>query len=319
MSPEQTEEIADAEYAEKFDPKFKGLKDKLTGFYKKMDVWVKEHEGDSDRTFDENDPQFMEFLGKNKPDWSGSRERVRIERIADARAEVKMAERDKAQSGRLEKAERDALEARVRPQIDKQVGTFETELAAETKSEDPLEAEVFESFRQSASQLATDYLRLIHGVDRIADPAKEPDLFQRHNYLMQFVSTQAEIFDRKGGDAKVRDGKMFITPGKWMELQQSGKSVSNNWTLTSNDVLRMLRVQAINDAKTVIKTEEERAVKRGFARVKVTPAPKQAEGLPQSSGTRVLPSAAPGAVDGTATQQLTELQREILDTLELKK
>jgi hypothetical protein len=310
---EQVEELEDAKFLEQKDPSKKGYAKKLYDFYKSVDKWVDDNKDNPDRTFDENDEEFTQFLEENKPKWDpGQREKIRKSRMID---EAKR-EALKDLQPEIEAAKREAREARVAPALEKQVSQFSEAFDKASSSDDPLERDIFTRYKESAVSLASDWVRLAEGVDDVRSP-KNQDQAARHKWLMEFIGHQSSVFDTHGGDAKLRDGKQFVTPVKFAELASSGKDLSKVWTFNNADVLNLLQTQMIETAKSQVKQEEEIAIKRGFVRQKVSSNAKQAEEPKPVTGPRVSPSAAPGPVAGQNVDDLQHPGKEIISILGL--
>lgn len=319
LSPEQQEELADAEFAEKIEPdKFKGLKDKLRFFYKEVDEWVEKRKDDPERTFDENDDEFRKFIEDRRPSWSGKRESIRIERIADARAEQKLREREKETDRKLEETQREAREAKFSPEIRQRVELVATEFDADTKTDDPLEREVFSDFKSAVMQLSEDYLRVVNGIDRI-DGNNPPELKQRHQWLLNFVVTNAEAQSKRKPEETMRDGRRFVTPAKYLQMRRGNDDVSKVYTFTADDVLDLLKKSAIQMAKDAIKAEEEKAQKRGFAKVRANSGTKPPQNPQPMNPPRVTATPAPGPVQITDDKQVDHPGEDVIKTLGLDK
>lgn len=319
IDPDQAEELADAAFAEQSDPeKFKGFQGKLKAFYKSVDDWVAARKSDPDRTFDENDAEFVKFIEKNKPSWNGQRDRMRIERIADARAEQKLKSRDEETSRKIAEAQREAREAKFSPAIQNQVTSVMQQYDSDTKTDDPLESEVFSQYRESAAELSTDYLRVVNGIDTIGSH-NPPHVQQRHDWILNFVVASAEARAKQKPDETMRDGRRFVTPAKFIELRNANDpGISKVYTFTVDDVLGLIKEKAISMAKSAIKAEEDRAIKRGFVRAKPTGNTKQAEQPKPMNPPRATSAPAPGAVEASNSNDAAHPGRELIDILGLR-
>lgn len=320
LTDEQRDELRDAEYASTVDTRYKGLPDKVRAFNRSLDEYVeKAREQDPDRTFDENDRQFIDWVRKNKPWNAKDRERVRIERIADEKAEAKLKARESEQEKRISRAEQEAREARHTPQIDKTLSAFESELKEETKTDDPLETDTYEEFARGASQLARDYMRLVHGLDTIGEH-NPTEVQERHKWITQFITSSGEVFAKKGGEARKRDGKEFVTPIKFAQMRATNDpKLSSVWTFTAPDVLKMLRSQAVHLAKERIQQAVERNAKHGFVRQKQAAGSKSTEAPKATSGPKAGSTPAPGAADLKPANSEEHPGLELIEILELRK
>lgn len=320
LTPEQQEELADAEFAEKTEgEKFKGFSGKMRAFYKKVDDWVKtQREKDPDAVFDAENAEFRAFVERNKPSWGNARERIRIERIADARASRRIEEMQQTHQRELNETKRLAMEARYTPQIERQVAAIVEEFQAQTKSDDPLEAEVYANFSSAIGQLATDYLRLEAGIDTRSDSNPE-ELKRRHEYLDNFIAQQGQWFSKYGGEHRVRDGKTFMAKSDFDKLAVDDPKRKSSWTFSGGEVVRLLKSHGVMVAKKQIQAEEEAAVKRGFVRgTKQSPGTKPAEEPKPMSGPKAAATAAPGAAAPPEKPEDVHPGQELIETLGLK-
>lgn len=317
LSQEQLDELADAEFAEKAEPeKFKGMKDKLKSFYKEVDAWVEKRKDDPDRTFDENDDEFRKFIEEKKPSWNGKRESIRIERIADARAEQKLKEREKETERRLAETQREAREAKFTPDIKRKVESVVSEYDTETKTDDPLEQEVFSDYKAGFTQLSEDYLRVVNGIDQISE-SNPPELKQRHQWLLNFVVQNAEARAKAKPEETMRDGRRFVTPAQYLQMRRNNEDVNKVYTFTPDDVVGLLKKTAIQMAKDTIKAEEERAQKRGFAKVRSNSGTKPAQNPQPMNPPRATATPAPGPVEMADNKDVEHPGKEVIETLGL--
>ena len=314
LNPDQLSELADAKFAEAEDPKFAGFESKLRKFYKDVEDYVaKERSKDPERTFDEDDAEFKRFIKSTKPSWDGKREEFRISRIADERAAKKLEKIKGEQSKEIADAKRAANEAKVSPAIESNVKKVVEDFDKDTVTEDPLETEVYSNVRSNVAAASNLYLRLIHGVEPY-DPQN-----QAHNWVSNFVNSNAEEFSKSSSADKVRDGKSFVTPVEYAKIASSGdtQKQSKVWTYNQKDVLELIRKKGIETAKNIITHEEENAKKRGFVRQKTAAVPKQAEQPVPTSGPKAAASPAPGA-GGAGHVANDHPGIELIETLGLK-
>lgn len=310
----QIEELEDAKFLEQKDPAKKGFSKKLHEFYRSVDKWVADNKDDPDRTFDDKDVKFTEFLEKNKPKWDpGQRDRVRRDRIVEE-TKAKTLEEVKPQ---LEQANNLAREAKLGPIVERKITEATTEFENATKTEDPLEKDVFNRYRGAYSNLATDWVRLTDGLDSVQAP-RDRDQAGRHAWLLEFVAREANEFNVKGGDAKVRDGRQFLHPAEYGKRKASGQDVSGHWTFTQSDVLNRLRDHVISDARIQIQEEERVATERGFVRQKPAAKTKTAEEPKPVQGIRATTTPAPGPADSSQNADLNHPGKDIISVLGLK-
>jgi hypothetical protein len=320
LSPEQKEELEDARFFESLDPKNKGRADELLRYYKGVDEWVaaKKKEG-TGNTFDANDEEFVTFVNKSRPAWADrEKEKIRRERLkAEAKAEAKR-EVMKDLEPEIKAAKQEAREAKFTPIIERQVNEFVAQMKEETKTEDALEKEIYESFQSVAENLATDFLRLINNVDTVGDHNPEQRR-KNHQWLNAFIDQQNKVFEKQGGDKKVRDGKTFVTADEYARMAAANDTkIDTVWTFGVPDYLKMLRTHAVGIAKTQIKHEEELAGKRGFVRQKQSEKAKEEKQPEPSSGIRATSTPAPGAVQPDAKEDGNHIGKELIEVLQLR-
>ncbi len=295
LSADQQKELALARYAEKVEPtKYKGKAEALAAFYKKVEEYHTQHADDSDRTFDENDDEFVRFVREHKPKWkAGEVDALRERKISDETTERVR----KEMNPELERLRQSAHEAKVMPIIERQLEEFERGLVGELKSEDPLESEIYTDTRGQFVKVADEYLRIANGL--VQFNASD----YRHDYLVGFVNYQAKVMKDQGGDAKIRNGKSFVHPVEFSQMVVSkSPDLAKHWTFSPQDVLKMLASDAKSNAQNRIKSEEELAVKRGFAKVKPVQPPKVETARPeptQLGGPRVTATPSAGAANVT--------------------
>lgn len=308
LSPEQIEELEDARMSEKLDEKHKGRADKLLRFYKSLDEYVAAHKGEDDRTFDESDGEFVQWIKNNKPAWEpGERKRIERARIA-AEAQAKVRSELEPE---LSRVKREALEAKVGPVIEKAVSGFESDYDKAARSDDPLAADTYAEFRASGVDMANTYLRVAHGVEQF-DPSN-----QKHAWINGFLNHQSEHFASKGGEARVRDGKTFVTPAEFAKLYQAkDQKFRTVWTFSHQDVLTLLATETKRLADAAIKKETDRLASRGYVRVKQDAKPRE-EPKP-TSGPKAGSTPAPGAANLSAGDDATHIGKELIATLGLK-
>jgi len=321
LPADQQAELADAAYAEGYDAtKFKGMRQKMLGFYRKLDAWVEEQRKEgADHSFDENDQEFVAWVKSNKPDWAGNRDTVRIERIADTKAAAKLKEHEEKQGKRFAEVEATAREAQLRPAVERTLGKFSELIDKEVPpTDDPLEKDIGDGLRASAVELAGDYLRLIQGLDTVGTHNPQ-DVQQRHNWLVQFVTNEGVKFSKTATpEQRVRAGRQYITPEGYARMQAAkDPKIASVWTLTAEDVLETLAKHTSEMVKTRISEEVERQGKRGFVRSKPKQVSEQKSESKPVTPTRATPSAAPGAAGGTGDTGERHLGHELIDALEL--
>ena len=317
LAQEQQDELADARHAEKIDPSKKGLSDAFLAFYREVDEYLEKHKGDEERTFDEDDEEFMKFLGEREPRWSaGDRQKAQRARLIEETREATRREIEPE----LRKVQLEAREARLIPAIDKEVAAFGEGIGKELKSDDPMQQEIYQPFAASAEEMARMYLRLINGLDTLGTHNPQ-QIRDRHDWLIDFVTQQAQIFKTHGGDARKRDGRVFVTPLEYSQITASRDRAKEDkaWTFQPGDVLRMIGVHAVELAKAKAKAEEERMLKYGYSRNK-TPAQgtTPAEEPKPSAGIKASTTPAPGPGNAAETLDIDHPGKSIISVLGLQ-
>ncbi len=317
LTDEQVEELKDAQFAEANMPqKYQGWSKKLVDFYKKFDAWVtKAREEQPERTFDESDTGYVEFMRANKPRFAvGDSKKIMAGRI---RAEVEESAQ-KAVEPQLKEIQLKQKEIEARPKvesivqqftdgfhdllIDKKRGDNDTvAAAAEALRKDPakipqeltMEADMLDEARKRWEPLAREYMRFAYEVVKYDD--KDPV----HRELMDFVSEEGERFAAQGGKYRVRDGKTFLPRAKYAQLLRTNPDEAKNkfWTFNHRMVLEIMAVRAKNEVHQAVEAEHKRRERYGWA-PKPTTAPAE-NGKPTPEPAPVNPplaraSAAPG-------------------------
>lgn len=318
LSPDQKEELEDAKFSEQRGKK--GRAEELLKFYKSVDEYVaKAKQENPDRSFDENDEEFVQFIKSNRPAWADKeKEQIRRERFKfEAREEAKREVRKELEP-EIKSAQQEAREAKYTPVIERRLDAFRSEIQAMAKSDDPMEKEIYEQFQVAAEEIAEDYLRLLNRVDTFGEH-NPPDRRQRHEWIVNFINQQAAIFDERGGDNRVRDGKQFVTPTRFAEMQQQKQSTGSVWTFNQDDCLKMIQTHAVSVAKTQIQQEEETAKRRGFVKARPSGAAKSQTEPQPMGGPKASATPAPGAAQADATQDFEHPGKELIDVLDLRK
>lgn len=277
LSPEQKEELEEAEVAERLFPeKHKGRKQKLVEFYKRFDTEVQNLVAeDPERKLDESDPEFMKLMAQ-KPKIS----------VTETRAVIRQVAEDSAVNRVLPEIERVKFKQRemeVRPSVESVVGQFRNGLveliAADDKSlvadvvqtykangskaaheEFPLEAEIISDEVARASALADEYIMFAKGVRQFDQNNKA------HGELFRFINEQGDQFAASGSPMLTRDGKRFATRAKYVSM--SPEQRAQHWTFSHHEILNMLGFDAKARIESRLKSELELAERRGFKRVK---------------------------------------------------
>lgn len=250
--PEQREEIELARYAEQVDPKkYKGMANDLQQFYTDLDEYV-DNNDDPDRTFDENDEEFIKWIQRNKPSLNQSEQR-KLERqmIKDQAISEAKSEFEKKQSELEDKIRK----VEDRPKAEKEFNKYESLLEEDKPEEDGLAESIYSQEMDTAKKVGKEYLDLFYGLKTFE---QEDPL---HSWIIDFVTQQSDAFQKHGGEHLTRDNKAFVPPSEYAHADPS-----KHWTFTSKDVMEIMGNYFSTRAKDSVKIEEERLNKLGFTR-----------------------------------------------------
>jgi len=250
LVPEQMEELELARFAEqRYPDKYQGQANKLLSFYKKLD----EYAAKSDGSLDDDDAEFREFVGKNKPKLPNTK-RLEREMIADLAAKQVRNEKDSVINDLKDKVR--ILE--TKPALEKKFSAFTSELQKAGEIEDDLAKPIYEQQLKSAENVGQEYLDLYYGMKTWDE--RNP----MQKWIVDFVTHQSNYFVRKGGKALDKGGKTFMTPA---DYSAHGKADSN-WTFGPDEILKMFNNFFTNTAKKQVESEYERLEKLGFTKPK---------------------------------------------------
>lgn len=269
---EETKEVEIATYAEKKDPKLAGLGSKLADFYRTRNAELERRRAE-DPDFDPtSDADFRTWLKKNQPNFSrAQRDTFRELKIKDDT----IAEVDTKYRKEMDEMRRKLQEVSVKPAVEQRVNALEREaldaldgdLGAAVKEaggdlkklaeSHPLEAEVIGKTLRGAQRIAREYLLVQNGAQTL-DPKGNPV----HGYIQDFVSSMAEQLESAPEEQSVRDGKAFMSPAAFDEAKHG----DTHWTFESEDIVAMLRAEALREASAEIARREADAKRLGFTR-----------------------------------------------------
>ena len=256
LVPEQMEELELAKFAEqRYPDKYQGQSAKLLSFYKKLD----EYAAKSDGSLDDEDVEFREFVGKNKPKLPNTK-RLEREMIADLAAKQVGSEKDSVINDLKDKVR--ILE--TKPAMEKKFSTFTSDLQKTGEVEDDLAKPIYGEQMKQAENVGQEYLDLYYGMKTWDE--RNP----MQKWIVDFVTHQSNYFVRKGGKALGRGGKTFMTPA---DYSAHGKADSN-WTFGPDEILKMFNNFFTNTAKKQVESEYERLEKLGFTKPKGRKSPK---------------------------------------------
>lgn len=345
LTEEQQEELAEAEWAEKnLGDKHKGRRKQLLDFYRKLDAshekLLKEK---PDRTFGDDDDEFQSVL-KTKPMVSSTEQRKIIRGRAEEGAIVKVRSENE---GRLAEIERATRKLELTPKVEQFVeqwtegvdelllepgkgadgketeSPFKTVLEAiqkdpETALEEfPLEAKVIQKEADHGRALAREMALFNQGVGKF--DAKNP----LHNELAKWITREGQIFKERGGDARNRDGKKFVTREEYVQLARQGKA-GDVWTFSDEDTFGMLANRTRRRIETGIRQVEETAKQFGFEkRAKKVSASNgknatEAGRAPEPPAPKAAPKASKGAAAARPAMKAGESEIDIVAIRGLK-
>lgn len=291
LLPEEREEIAFDRLAEKHLPDKKGMAAKRLAFFQKLNDYVAQH---PDLTPDSD--ELTSFIAKHKPTYTDA-ERRKIERAA-LKEEV-LEEAKKSVEAPLAEAQKKIRELETIPAIQARVEDFEVDLTAalpedlrkaalekdlDDLDEDfPLEAPIARRVYDSTLIAADEFLQLARAV-KPYDPQNGT-----HQWLVQFINAQGDIFVEQGGDAKTRNGKQFVPRSQYVGDPKT-------WTFSDDEILKMLSANAKMNIDTMIAQEVARNEKINSKRRPAAPTenPKQETPSPRMPTTPALGAATPG-------------------------
>ena len=271
FSEEEREEFEIAKYAEAKDPKRAGLAQQVVDATKaRREFIAKARSADADYEPD-SDPEFRKLVAATEPKLSSAeKRRLFVQRETDA-AEERAYTRVKAEMEAKHQGTQSQLrEITERPKLAKKIEEVSADMFSdeedpvfkafvakpETAAEDyPLEAEILSGIKRETEHAASEYLAVRSGL-KAYNPTE-------HAEINNFVVTQADLFEKHGGKALVRDGKAFIHPAKWRP-----EHAATHWTFSEDDVLGAMRVDASRKAKARITVENQKIERAIAARTK---------------------------------------------------
>ena len=301
LVPEQLEELELARFAEKKYPdKYKGQAKKLLAFYKKLDDYAAN--ADEDRTFDEGDSEFVDFVQKNKPKITNQK-RLEREMIADLAAQQVSTEKEAEIADLKEKMR--VLE--TKPTVEKKFSKFTQDLQKAGEQEDEFSASIYEQQLTQAENMGKEYLDLYYGMKTFN--GNEPS----QKWIVDFVTHQSNVFQQKGGKYLSRDGKTFMTPADFA----ARGNPSSNWTFGPDDVLQMFNNFFTNTAKKQVESEYSRLEKMGFTKAKAKNSAKKGKVKEEATpitAPKAKTAKSPGAAESGETDD-SSFGEELVKTL----
>lgn len=287
---EQKEELELYRYAE--EKGHEGMSNKLLGFYKGLDEYVDSaRKDDPDRTFDDEDEEFIEYVKKHKPEITPKdrealrRSKFRDEVVSDVKSEYK--ETIDGLKGELN-------QLRVRPEV---LGTMKEAARAydefskldELKDTDPLAHKVFNDEKEKYLNWSKAFLDRWHGINTTVD--------EDFHVMIEAIDSEAKKFEEAGGEAVVREGKRFLTPGRFADA----KDKSGYWTWNQSEILERFGEVSIENAHNTVaervKEMESYGYKRGVVSGQSKKSARAGEPTPMNPP-KASRTSSPGAAEG---------------------
>ena len=333
---DQREELEVARIAEKAHPdKYKGLSDKLLGYYSKLEDYITDGVKENpERSFDEDDMDYQDWVSRNRPRFT-DKDRAKAEQLrTENRAYERARQEVTAEVSKLEKRQK-ALE--LKPKIDDQIDKFGKSILQNgdsdavkaiakkgfdaTADSPPLESAVFKDTVERAKGLAGEYLGFANGLSEF--DYNNPT----HKWLLEFINHNGEWFEANGGEARNKSGKSFVNRAKYAELHAAGKSGSY-WTFDHDDILHLLSANALHEANHQIKTTLDAAEKYGFVKQQRSVSAEEAkatsgqvsheEDLQPIHPPKATPSVGPGNADPHTSAENRSMGADVLQALGMK-
>ena len=288
---EQKEELELYRYAES-KGKHLGKADKLLDFYKNLDEYVEKakHE-DPNRSFDDQDSEFMDYVRVNKPTIQPTdrevlrRDRFRDEIVTDVKKDYEQT---------IDGLRGELNEIRATPQVRstlKEAGRAYEEFSKmdEMKEADPFRHKIFSDEKEKYMEWANDFVKRWHGIKTEVD-----DGYYR---LIDNIESAAELFGRSGNTEK--DGLKFLTPSRYAQARNK----EGFWTWDQNDILEHFGSKAIAQAEETVENRVKELESFGFRKgVTKGQSRKSAEGEPQPiNPPKAQRATSPGAAEGADT------------------
>lgn len=283
LLPQEKEAVELAKFAEKDDPdSYKGFEKRMRQFIQKNRQYLERKQKDDPDYNPREDEEYQEWVKQENP--MGSEDKKKIERRQiENSAYEKAREANRKEFDELKKNQQ---RVEKEPEIKQHVSSFEQELIdkmpqdvvehlrehkdmQKTYDEFPVEAEVITALTNDATRIADEFLRFSNGLTKW-DPRNN----KAHEFIGTFLKEQSDIFQKQGGDARVRNGKTFMSPFEFKESEHGDK----HWTFDDQDFLAMLQHNVAQEAERRIKAENDRLEKINKARERRGAAKKKPSG-----------------------------------------
>jgi hypothetical protein len=321
LTDEQREELIEAEHAEKLFPdRYKGRRKSLIAWYRNFDTQVTDlMRQDPGRKLDDTDEEFSK-LTSTKPSLLPVHSKKVQRAIGEEQAVSRV---QKQYEPELAEIRRRQEEIDYRPTADRLVNQFQAGVEELVSADDKsvagsalrvinakptqangkwkigdaefatqaeaqaaqtqiaegykLEKTIFEEERTRAATMTREALMFSKGL-RSYDPNN-----RTHRELLDFINTQGREFATKGGDLRVRDGRMFLPREQYVPLARSNPAEANKyWTWGDRDLVELLAFDAKARMENRISQAETIAKQMGFQRVRagVSATPPKPAGTP---------------------------------------
>lgn len=297
LDEDQREEIDLARYAAKAMPdKYGNMAKKTVDYLKKVDDFIAAKQKEDPDWDPQQDESFSAFVQENRPSYqSGDRKKLQRSMIAtEVRAEVESEIKPK-----LERIDRTARIQELKPEVDKAVGSYQQAVAEafttddkspfhpiiskaieggmtddawkEAKKVDAMAVNIVRPIMERAVTMGKTVLDLVSGIGQQVpfNPSLSVDHPNNVEALKQaklfsFIDTQENLFNQNGGNLKVANGRSFLPRRDFYKLSEAEQA--KHWTLTPEDILGILRDDAVFQAKSALDAEIKRREEEGYAR-----------------------------------------------------
>lgn len=313
--------LEDARFAEKVNPKHKGLADKMGKFFRDQKEYLEKHPD-----ADENDPGYKRILAQQPALTATDKREISAARIAEPIR--------KEYDGKLTDLQHELYVRDEEPKVEKEALQIRQHLAFNALPKEMLdvmkekglpvlqkeyadELEVAGGLINAVVDDAKELLRITR-IDpktkrSLASVAADPShpKWDQHNRISSMVNEACADFQKNAPQAEqVRDGKWFVTREEWAKLPPQSRA--QFWTFTnSEDHVREMIGRVLGWQKDFIAAElkkrEDGLKARGWERkrpVAAAPATPAVAPVASTSVSAPRPSPSPSpATTGGATQK----------------
>lgn len=282
-----------AKKAESLSPEFKGLAKKYLEFAKEVDQYTKKRLAEDDEYDFQSDPKFKELASKNpitpQLEKKIDREELKAELLGESRKEIEDLRRQQyiaEQKPQVDQMFEQFKESVVEMLPDYFAKAIETEGLEAAKAKYPLEFDLADQHAAATNAAVKEFLEVSRGLKQYdsGNPL--------HQAIYGFISKESKLFiETAKSDELVRDGKRFVTREDFARMKPDERS--KHWTLTNQQILKMVRIREKEALIKSIEAERER-IKRyssgthTTSPLKASPS-KRADPVP-TAGRTVIPS-----------------------------